>query len=488
MTEAGLSKSLFIRGLQCHKALYLARFHPELKDPVPQSREILFEGGFEAGLLARELFPGGVTIPYEGMSYDEQVAMTERLIREGVTTFYEAAFRHDGVFVKADILQKTAAGWDLYEVKSSTSVKDVYMPDLGIQYYVLTGAGLSVNRAFLVHINNGYVRHGEIDVNGLFTVNDLTAQIMGAQQDVIPELSRQKAVLEGPTPEIDIGPQCHDPYDCDFIGLCWAHIPEMSVFTLRGNRRLPFDLYRQGIINLKEIPLDLLPLKQREQVAMVLDEGTIVSREAIRTFLDELRYPLYFLDFETISTPIPLFDGVRPYQNVPYQFSLHWIGEAGSPLRHTEYLALPGVDPRAELLEGLLTAIPQNACIVAYVASFEAGVLTSLAGWLPERAPEVERLIENLHDLASPFQKRSYYHWQFHGSYSLKAVLPVMAPDLSYEGFAVRNGEMATAAYLNMQKTGDAQELQRIRQDLLAYCRLDTLAMVRIVEALRELL
>jgi hypothetical protein len=483
-----LSKSLFIRGLQCHKSLYLHTYHPELKDEIPPSREALFASGSEAGIIAQGLFPGGLTIPYDPDSYERQVELTREAIEKGITTLYEASFQFENVFVKVDILHKEKDGWALYEVKSATSVKDVYIPDAAVQYYVVKGTGLPVSRVFLVHINNQYVREGDIEVEKLFAINDVTLEVRQIQDTIEGELDTQKTMLRGDIPHIDIGLYCSDPYDCDFIGHCWEHIPEGSVFSIRGSKALPFTLYNRGIIHLKDVPIHMLSTNQRLQVEAALEKKVLISKEAIEDFLGSLWYPLYFLDFETMNAAIPPFDGTRPYQQVPYQYSLHVLEREGAPLKHHEYLAPPGVDPRKELAAKLLVEIPDDACVLAYVAGFEKGILKDLAGYLPEFEGKIGRIIGNMADLALPFQKRYLYHWRFDGSYSLKAVLPTLMPDLTYDNMEIRNGDMAMQAYTRMQVSHDPAEIERIRKALLAYCSLDTLAMVKIVEKLRKII
>ncbi|MDD5009664.1 MAG: DUF2779 domain-containing protein [Syntrophorhabdaceae bacterium] len=482
-----LSKSLFIRGLQCHKSLYLHKHHPELKDETPPSRQALFQSGSAVGIVAQDLFPGGTTIPYDHDTYDRQVALTQEAINQGATTLYEAAFRFDDVFVKVDILNKGKDGWDIYEVKSSTSIKDVYVPDAAVQYYVVKGSGLPVSRVFLVHINNQYVREGEIEVEKLFTVNDVTREVQQMQNTIEGELDTQKTMLRGDMPQIDIGPYCTDPYDCDFIGHCWGHIPKDSVFTIRGSKSLPFTLYNRNIIELRDVPLHMLSANQKLQVEATLEKKIIISKEAIRDFLGSLWYPLYFLDFETFGAPIPFFDGTRPYQQVPFQYSLHYLEDEDANVKHHEYLAVPKIDPREELTKKLVSEIPHNACVLAYYAGFEAGVLQGLAGWLPKYQDDIDTILNNLRDLAVPFQKKVLYHWQFNGSYSLKYVLPALVPDLSYKDMEIQDGDMAMQAYFRMQESSDPREIKQLRDALLAYCSLDTLGMVRIIERLKEM-
>ena len=482
-----LSKSLFVRGHQCHKSLWLHKFQPELKDPVDEALQARFDSGHEVGTLAQQLFPGGVEVPYEGLTHAEQLAMTQELLAEGRNTIYEATFQHDGIFVKVDILHRGAAGWEILEVKESTEVKEVHYHDAALQLYVLAGAGLDVSKVAIVHIDNSYVRNGDIEVQKLFTVEDVTDKVREMQANVPAEIADMRAMLAEEMPAIDIGPQCKDPYDCDFRGHCWQHIPEDSVFDLRERGVDKFALYRGGIIRQAEIPLDILNAKQRQQVKATLKQVDSLDKVEVRKFLDDLWYPLCYLDFETVFPAIPPFDGLRPYQQMPFQYSLDVQMSAGAKPVHHEFLAQPGVDPREELTRRLLEQIPEGACVIAWNQRFEQGILADLGAHLPRHTARIGDLIGSFRDPMSLFRERSVYLWQQKGSYSIKAVLPVLIPELRYDGLEVANGEMAMGAYHDMRTAKNPQELARIRKALLEYCGLDTLAMVRIVEKLREM-
>jgi len=481
-----LSKSLFIRGLQCHKSLYLHKYHPELRDEISEEQEALFQTGFEVGKYARRLFPGGVEIPYDETSYDSQIQKTQDEIRNGTKTIYEAAFSYDNIFVKVDVLHKDHEGWKIFEVKSSTEIVPIYLDDAAVQYYVLNGAGLPVSKVFLAHINNQYVRDGEIDPRGLFTVNDITDSVKQKQPFIAENIARQKEMLENDMPDIDIGEHCEKPHGCDFQGHCWQHIPRDSVFDLRRKGINKFDLYRQGIIEMKDIPLDRLNRYQRLQVEAFLNKADKIDKDAIKTFLDSLIYPLCFLDFETFCTAIPLFDGIRPYRQVPFQYSLHIQDSEGAELKHFEYLAEPRKDPRRELLTKLIDTIPEQSSIIAYT-DFETDRLRELSAWFPEYIDRIERLIRNIRDISLPFDKMDYYHWKMNGSYSIKAVLPVLVPEMGYDNLAIHDGGIAMNAYFAINQSNDQKEIEGIRSDLLEYCKLDTLAMVKILEKLREM-
>jgi hypothetical protein len=414
--------------------------------------------------------------------------MTKAEIEKGTATLYEPAFSFNGVFVNVDILQEGEDGWEIYEVKAASEIKRVYLDDVAIQYYVLNGAGLSVSRAYLVCINTDYVRKGEIEAEKLFSRSDITELVKEKQSLLEEEIKRLREMLQsGTPPDIDIGSYCSNPYDCDFHGYCWKHIPEVSVFSLREKGVDKFELYRQGIIRLEDIPLDRLNGKQRQQAEAFLEKKDYINSKATKKFLDSLWYPICFLDFETFNVPIPPFDGLRPYEQVPFQYSLYCLDHEGAEPKHYEYLALPGVDFREELLKKLLAEIPENACVVAYSQSFETQRLQSLARWFPAYRERIDTVIGNTQDLMLPFQRRDVYFWQMQGSYSMKSVLPILVPELSYDSMEISDGMMAAYAYSRIGASQNPEEVERIRKALLEYCGLDTLGMVKIVEKLREL-
>jgi hypothetical protein len=486
--NAYLSKSLYIRGLQCHKSLYLQKKHPELKDEISESQEALFQAGTDVGILARELFPGGAEVPYEGLSKPAQLELTQSFIREGKTTLYEATFFHDGVFVKADILHKGSEGWELYEVKASTAVKPQHTHDVAVQYYAITGSGLPLSRASLVCINTEYMRRGDISVGELFKIEDMTDIVRENQASVAEELERQRTMLQGSVPAIDIGPHCDDPYLCDFKGHCWSHIPTPSVFdyTDRG-RPDGFALYRQGIVRMQDVSPDILGWRQKLQLEGFLLQRNRIDVDAVRKFIDSLWYPLCFMDFETTyMVAVPLFDGMRPYQQVPFQYSLDIIHAPGGEPAHHEFLSNGAVNPQDEFLERLLAEIPPGACILTWNKTFEIGRLEELAAAFPGKRDAILAVIRNIRDLMAPFREKSVYHWKFDGSYSLKVVLPALVPELSYDALPIRDGEMASSAWVRMIQSRDDAERSTICKDLLRYCHLDTYAMVRILEKMKE--
>jgi hypothetical protein len=474
-----------MKGRQCHKALWLVTHKPDLREESEAVTQA-FTQGHKVGDLAQAIFPGGVLIPFDDLTFDEQLQRTQKALATA-KVIYEAAFMHNGVFVKADIIRKVRGGWELYEVKGSSKVKDIYLDDTAVQYHIITGTGLTVTKAFVVHLNTSYRRKGELDLDKLFTRHNVTDEVLERQAAVKKEIARQKRMLGGKMPDIDIGPWCSDPYECDFNCHCWKDIPEDSVFDLAGKGVDTFELYEQGIEELKDIPLNLLKGKQLQQVEATRGKKTIVEKKPLREFLDTLRYPLYFLDFETFMDGIPPYNGMRPFQQVPFQYSLHWQKKAGGTVFHTEYLAKPSVDPRKEIAERLLKDIPDGACVMAYWKSFEAGRIKELAEMFPGKKNRLLSIIDNMVDLIEPFKAHHLYSWKQKGSHSIKAVLPAFVKGMSYDEMEIGDGGAAMEAYHRMCDCADKpKELAKVRKDLLEYCRQDTLAMVKLLEVIVE--
>jgi hypothetical protein len=443
-----------------------------------------FSQGLKIGELARDIFPDGVLIPYDGLSFDEQVQETQKVLVKA-KVIYEAAFMYNGLFVKADILRKVRGGWELYEVKGSSKVKDVYLDDTAVQYHVITGSGLIVTKAFVVHLNTSYRREGALDLDKLFTRHNVTTEVLERQAGIKKEIAAQKRMLNEKEPDIAIGPWCNNPYECDFICHCWKNVPEGSVFELAGKGVDTFDLYRQGIVCLKDIPFDRLKGKQLQQVEATRGKKTVVNKEKLKEFLDSLWYPLYFLDFETFEVTIPEYDGLHPFQQVPFQYSLHSQKRAGGKLHHTEYLAKPGIDPRKEIVGRLLEDIPEGACVLAYYKSFESSRIKELSEQFPRKKKRLLSIIDNMLDLIDPFKARHLYSWKQQGSHSIKAVLPAFVKGMSYDNMEIGNGMAAMEAYHQMCNLADnPKELATVRKNLLEYCKQDTLAMVKLLEVI----
>lgn len=487
---SSLSKSKFLNGLQCHKSLWFHKNRPDLKPETDASKQALFDEGSYVGELAQGLFPGGEVIQFEGSTFDEKITRTQELINSGVKTIYEATFQYDDILVMVDILHIDKNGWELYEVKSSTGVKLVHENDVAVQYYVLNGSGMKLKKASLAHINNQYIRKGDIDIRQLFNIEDLTKTAKVKQNFVKEELEKMRKALKNGKPRIDIGPHCSDPYDCDFQEHCWKHVPEPSVFNIsRLGAEKKWALYDEGILKFKDIPDDYpLNANQTIQVNAELTGKDFIDKEAIEEFWNTLHYPLYFLDFETFNPAVPPFNGIRPYQKIPFQYSLHYQKKKGGKVYHKEFLAKEGTDPRKALAQGLVESIPENSCVLAYNAGFEKGVIRELAEVFPKMKKRLMAIHDSIEDLIIPFRSKAYYKKEMNGSASLKYVLPALIPELSYDEIEISDGGQASSTYATLHLVEDKKERSKIRKDLIEYCKLDTLAMVKILEKLVELI
>jgi predicted RecB family nuclease len=486
-----LSKSTFMKGCQCPKALWMYKHQPDYRAAVSNSQQAIFDQGTSVGKLAEQLFPGGVNArPVDTYSYQQSVVDTFNYVQAGQKVIYEAAFQHDQVLAALDILVKKRGKWQAFEVKSSTSVKDTFLQDAALQYYVITQAGLPLVDFSIVYINNEYERYGDLDIAQLFTIESVLDQILELQPQIAAKIPQLKEVLKQKTvPEQAIGPHCSDPYACDFTDHCCQHLPVDSVFDLRGHSAgaKSFDLYEQGIHRLLDIPDDY-PLNggQLLQVQCHKTGEPHIDQEELNDFLAQLEYPLYFMDFETYQVAVPEWDGTRPYQQIPFQYSVHRQDSPGEPLTHFEWLAQSGTDPRKEFLANLLNVMGTTGTILAYNSSFENSRLNDLAYWFPRKAKAIEALQERMVDLMSPFRSKHYYLPAMKGSYSIKQVLPALVPNMNYDELEIGNGGDASTAFYQLQFEKDASVVEQTREALLRYCAMDTEAMVRVLEELKQ--
>lgn len=487
-----LSKSTFQRGIKCDKNLYLYKHHYSLKDPVSPEQQALFDGGHKIGQLAQKLFPGGVDAsPSHYRMMEASVEKTQKLIATGHTIIYEAAFLFDEVIAALDILVKDEEGWKGYEVKSSSNLKETYYTDAAIQYYVISNSGVDMKDMSVVHLNKKYTREEELDIHQLFSVTSVIDWIKSALPLLPDEILRFKQLLKADKiPEVDIGPHCNKPYSCDFQGHCWKHIPENSVFDLARISNKAFDFYREGKVHLNDLDAadSRLSEIQSFQVRAQQQGDTHIDRTGIEDFLHELEYPLYFLDFESFNPAIPPYPGTKPYQQIPFQYSIHIQQTQGGPLEHREFLGSLGEDPRKTLAETLIRDCGSEGAVVVYNQRFEIGVLEKLGEFLPQHRHELEGIKDRIKDLMNPFQKGMYYDPDMKGSYSIKKVLPVMVPNNPYVKLGINNGADASRTYLELTEGRFKGDPTAARKNLLDYCRTDTLAMVEIMEKLWELM
>jgi hypothetical protein len=488
----GLSKSRYCSGLQCPKMLWLKKNKPETFDNSCMNQSVLATG-LEVGDLAMGLFGDFTEVPFGDLS--EMIATTGRLMEQETPVIAEASFAYDGLFCSVDILKnlgnKQVA---LYEVKSSTGVKEVYHHDASFQCYILSKLGYTVVSCNIVHINNQYVRHGDLDIHQLFTIVDITAQAQQLQKEIGGNIAYIRQYVEQPTePTDDIGMHCFVPYDCGFWGYCTKHLPTPNVFDIGGlHKDKAVECYRKGLASFEELNTsDVLSAKQYMQVEHELHPcPPHTDITSIKSFLNKLTYPVYFFDFESFQPAIPPYDDTHPFQQIVFQYSLHYIEYEGGPLMHKEFLAYPGEDPRRALAEQMCTDIPQDVCVVAYNMTFEKTQTKGLAELYPDLREHLMNIHDHFVDLMVPFRSKWYYCRAMQGSYSIKYVLPALFPDdpeLDYHNLeGIHHGGEASAAFGNMANMTH-EEMEITRRQLLAYCGLDTYALVKVWEKLKEI-
>ena len=486
-----LSKSTFMMGLQCPKRLWLYKNKPELRPEISASQQMLFTKGTNTGLLAQQLFPAGKdATPLDYFSYPQAIRQTFEWIKSGEMTIYEASFQYDRVMAALDILVNKNGKWHAYEVKSSTEVKEQFITDAALQYYVIGNAGLPLTDISIIHLNNEYVKEGDLNLEELFTIVSIKKEVLALQADVKKWIDENKKALQlKKEPKRDIGPHCSDPYDCEFQEYCWSHIPAVSIFDLtRLTATKKFELYYKGVLEFNQLPEEYsLTASQQLQVKAKLENYTHIEPDNIQNWMEQLKYPLFFIDFETFMPAVPLYDDSRPYQQIPFQFSVHIQKAPSSNIDHYSFLGEPEIDPREEFIKQLITATKGKGSVIVYNKAFESTRLKELQELFPKYAKEIVNILTRMIDLMEPFQKKWYYTSSMNGSYSIKVVLPALVPEMNYADLEIGEGGSAMAAFEGLLNINDEAEKQKIRNALLEYCKLDTLAMVKILEKLKSI-
>lgn len=478
-----ISKSKYLNGLQCKKLLWYIYHEPEEIPPPDEATQAIFDHGHLVGDYAKKLFPDGVEVDHTG-TFDAGLKSTRELISKRVPIF-EAALTYKQCYARADILEPVEEDeWNLIEVKSSTEPKDVNYHDIGFQYYLYTGAGLKINKCYLMCVDNTYVRKGEIEPGKLLKKVDVTEAIKTIYSKTIE--ANVAEMLDAITADIfiepGIGPHCSTPYPCPLTDKCWAFLPERNVFLLYRNNKLPAELIKDGILKLKEIPSSV-ELNEKHQIQVDCEKTgqPYIDKEKIKAFLETIQYPAYYMDFETCGSAIPLYDDSSPYQQIPFQFSVHVVQEKGAQPEHFSFLADGRDDPRPEFMARLKEVMGTKGSVIAYNAGFEMNILKKCADVLPEYKSWVESIGKRMIDLLQPFRDFAYHHPKQDGSCSLKKVLPVLTGK-SYDDMEIGDGGTASNEYMRVTFTEDNKDKEKVRKLLEEYCGLDTLGMADIVE------
>ena len=486
-----LSKSNFMQFLRCSCELWLVKQCPDLVPPTDPMLQRIFDEGNVVDRLAQELFPGAVNVDGFGMS---AAVNTKKVIASGATVLLQPTFMTSAISCRSDILVKNDDGtWDIYEVKSSTDVKEDHIIDVAFQRICIEEAGVRVSRTFLVHVNNQYVRNGEIDPQQLFTKVDITHEVANAVPLAKKEIPRALAVLDwNKVPGMLHVASCSNPAECEFLSCYFSELKDDHIYSIATSlsREKLMAFLERGLLKPEQIPDDIMAEIGSVKLPGAKEEPTLsVDKETIKSELDSLQYPLYFLDYETFFPAVPIFDGYRPYQQMVFQYSVHVVRKPGAEPEHYEYLAEEMMDPAQGVAASLKSHIGDTGSVIVWNARFEASRNVEIGEHLPEFADFMASINDRMYDLMMIVKKGYYVDSRFGGSASIKKVLPVMCPELSYNDLAIHEGVTASASWATLtDPTISLEAKEQLKKDMLAYCGLDTYAMLAIYRKFLEVI
>ncbi len=486
-----LTKSNYMAYLRCSCELWLVKQRPDLVPPTDPALQRIFDEGNVVDAWAQKLFPGGVNVDGFGKPAAEN---TKKAIANGATVLLQPTFMTSQLSCRCDILTKNADGsWNIYEVKSSTDVKEEHITDVAFQRICIEEAGIRISRTFLVHVNNQYVRNGEINPEQLFTKIDITHEVENVMPMARKEIPRALAVLDwDKVPRLLHAMSCNDPSECEFLACYFNTLDKDDKYSIAAS--LPKDklvaFLERGLITPEQVPADVITELGDVKLPDAKIEPTLsIDKVAIKSELDGLQYPLYFLDYETQHSAVPTFDGYRPYQQMVFQYSVHVVREPRAEPEHFEFLADEPKDPAPMVAESLRKHIGDTGSVIVWNARFEASRNAEIGEHLPEFADFMADINNRIYDLMMIVKKGHYVDSRFGGSASIKRVLPVMCPELSYNDLAIHEGGTASASWATLTNAAiPVEQREQLRKDMLAYCGLDTYAMLAIYRKFLEVI
>ena len=487
---ANISKSLYCNFVQCKKMVWLLK--NKMEEYEETKNETVLKNGNEVGDLARRYFGNYSLVKYNEVLIN-MIMETKEYLKQKKSIICEASFKYDNLFASIDILKIEDDGVSIYEVKSSTEVKDIYKDDASFQAYILKRLGYKVKSVNIMYVNNEYRLNGELDLKGFFVIEDITLDSILKEKEIEDNIKELNEVLDSKKePNIDIDLHCFKPYDCPFFRYCSKHLPKnnvFEVFNLGIKQKIKY--YKDGKISFEDLVNEDMNPKYLEQIRFEVDNlKPKINKEPIKELLDSLKYPLYFIDYETYQVAIPEIQGTKPYQQLPFQYSLHIMDEKGN-LTHKEFLAdIDDKDFIRHFAESMIKDIPLDGSVIIYNRSFEPTRNKEIMELYPDLKDDLERINNNIVDFMIPFKNRDYYTKEMKGSFSIKYVLPALYPndpELDYHNLPlVHNGGEASETFLSL-KDVPKEEQEEIRNGLLVYCKLDTYAMVKIFEKFKEI-
>ena len=486
-----LSKTRFIAGLQCHLRLWNDVHRRDLATPWADTQQAIFDRGTRIGELAQRRYPGGELVGFKPWERAPAIEATRRLMAdESVPAIYEAAIEHQGVYARVDVLVRSGDAWDLVEVKASTRPeKDVFRQDVAVQHWIARGAGLSIASAGVLVLNREYLYPGgEYDLQQLFAFGDATefcTEAMPAIEANVGEF--QRMLSQDQPPDITVGDHCFSPYECPYYAHCSAGLPQPdypvdSLHRLRAPQREELD--RRGIEEIAEIPEDFALNGLQSRMRRAVIDGRPWISDQLGQALGDARRPLYFLDFEAFQPALPQYPGTRPFEAIPFLYSVHRQHPDGT-LTHRDYLHRDKTDPRPAIARKLIDDLGKSGSIVVY-SDYERRMLNDLVRACPQHADALQNLIDRLWDLL-PVVRNHYYHPELHGSFSIKVVLPVLDPQSGWSELDIADGMAAAIAYEGAVSSSEKEQQATVFENLKAYCAQDTLAMVRLYAALVDI-
>ncbi len=486
--ETIITKSKYMIGLKCEKYLWTIYNMPEVIPEVTESNRQLLNYGLKIEDLAKEIYPNGIDISTD--NFMDNINETKKLLKLEKPLF-EPGFLVDGLYSRIDILNPVNKDvWDLIEVKQSTKVKDENIDDVAFQKYCLKKAGINIRKCFLAHINKEYIKHGDINTNLFFTIENIDDLLSDQFNMVLNNVDKMFQIINSKkNPEVKLGAHCKKNYTCPLIEKCRDFLPEYNVLDFYYGGKKSYSLIREGKLDIKDVPNSRLTERQKIQRISVINNKPYINKANIKRFIENLQYPLYFMDFETIFEGMPLYDNTSPFQQIVFQFSVHLLEYDKTKLKHFEFIAEGQKDPRQQFLKELKNVLGVSGSILVYNESFEKSRLKELAETFPKYKDFVDMIQDRIVDLIKPFRAFDYYNLNQHGSCSLKSILPAIV-GRGYSDLEIQEGGSAGQHWLSATFNLDItnKQIKEIRTNLKLYCKRDTESMVWILDKLKELI